>query len=107
VLRECHTNPTGHHVTPFCLFLSLVLTRTLCILFDPLHSQAGLAKLKNFCHTANGAPTAGVNDPATLKKQLANLQAKERDFETLEQTAGGGARPSRHRAEHAPGRERG
>ncbi|KZW03133.1 B-cell receptor-associated 31-like protein [Exidia glandulosa HHB12029] len=79
------------YLTGFCLFLSLLLTRTFYILLDHLHTQEEYAKLKKQMATSSkekiangdGAGAAGGNDVVALKKRVAELEAKERDFETL------------------------
>ncbi|TFK36545.1 endoplasmic reticulum protein [Crucibulum laeve] len=73
------------YLTGFCLFLSLVLTRTFYIMLDLIHTQEEYAKLKK---TGNGVVTADSNkEVAELKKKLAAYEAKERDFDTLKKQA--------------------
>ncbi|EIW76621.1 endoplasmic reticulum protein [Coniophora puteana RWD-64-598 SS2] len=68
------------YLTGFCLFLSLVLTRTFYIILDLIHTQEEYAKLKS----QNAISSADQNkEIADLKKRLASAEAKERDFETL------------------------
>ncbi|KAL4065480.1 B-cell receptor-associated protein 31-like-domain-containing protein [Scleroderma yunnanense] len=71
------------YLTGFCLFLSLVLTRTFYIIVDLIHTQEEYAKLKKA--TANSSKnTVAVEDQAKqiegLKKQLVESEAKSRDF---------------------------
>ena len=70
------------YLTGFCLFLSLVLTRTFYIILDLIHTQEEYAKLKAAGTSgANGA--ASKNDSAevaSLKKQLEESKRQLRDF---------------------------
>ncbi|PFH46500.1 hypothetical protein AMATHDRAFT_69659 [Amanita thiersii Skay4041] len=79
------------YLTGFCLFLSLVLTRTFYILLDLIHVQDEYDKLKKQV-AAKSRDTAPQNQDAAkevaeLKKKLATLEAKDRDFETLKKQA--------------------
>ena len=83
------------YLTGFCLFLSLVLTRTFSIILDLLHTQEEYAKLKKAVSlrhprfvrflirfmqvgaAKNGDQTKQIEE---LKKQLAASEAKDRDF---------------------------
>ncbi|KAH8822679.1 B-cell receptor-associated protein 31-like-domain-containing protein [Flagelloscypha sp. PMI_526] len=67
------------YLTGFCLFLSLVLTRTFYIVLDLLHVQEQYAILKK--------EATGAEDIDALKKKIASLESKERDFETLKKQA--------------------
>ncbi|KAJ8519294.1 hypothetical protein ONZ45_g3768 [Pleurotus djamor] len=63
------------YLTGFCLFLSLVLTRTFYIMLDLIHTQEQYAKLKS---------QASIREStADLKKKIASLEAETRDFATL------------------------
>ncbi|OJA11408.1 hypothetical protein AZE42_12483 [Rhizopogon vesiculosus] len=75
------------YLTGFCLFLSLVLTRTFSIMLDLIHTQEEYAKLKKSVGAGakNGDQTTQIED---LKKKLAASEAKGRDFETLKKQAG-------------------
>ncbi|KAI6126389.1 endoplasmic reticulum protein [Pisolithus croceorrhizus] len=77
------------YLTGFCLFLSLVLTRTFYIILDLIHTQEEYAKLKKA--TANSKNTAGLEDQSKqiqdLKRKLAESEARSRDFETLKKQA--------------------
>ncbi|KAI6115005.1 B-cell receptor-associated protein 31-like-domain-containing protein [Pisolithus thermaeus] len=77
------------YLTGFCLFLSLVLTRTFYIILDLIHTQEEYAKLKKA--TTNSKNTAGLEDQSKqiedLKKKLADSEARSRDFETLKRQA--------------------
>ncbi|KAG0706177.1 B-cell receptor-associated protein 31-like-domain-containing protein [Suillus ampliporus] len=73
------------YLTGFCLFLSLVLTRTFSIILDLLHTQEEYAKLKKVVGAgAKGDQTKQIEE---LKKKLAASEAKDRDFETLKKQA--------------------
>ncbi|EGO03002.1 hypothetical protein SERLA73DRAFT_131448 [Serpula lacrymans var. lacrymans S7.3] len=78
------------YLTGFCLFLSLVLTRTFYILLDLIHTQEQYAKLKketasNSRETlASGDQTKKVEE---LQKKLAASEAQQRDFDTLKKQA--------------------
>ncbi|KAF6749757.1 endoplasmic reticulum protein [Ephemerocybe angulata] len=65
------------YLTGFTLFLSLVLTRTFYITLDLIHTQEEYAKLKK------AAESSGSGDATALKKRVQELEARERDFETL------------------------
>ncbi|KAF9528753.1 endoplasmic reticulum protein [Crepidotus variabilis] len=82
------------YLTGFCLFLSLVLTRTFYIILDLIHTQEEYAKLKKATESSNGTassssssstaktatPTANESKQiAELKKQL-EFQKKEYDI---------------------------
>jgi len=73
------------YLTGFCLFLSLVLTRTFYIVLELIHTQEEYAKLKQQSGTTR-SPTA-EKEIAELKKKLAAREAKELDFETLRKQA--------------------
>ncbi|KAI6167702.1 B-cell receptor-associated protein 31-like-domain-containing protein [Pisolithus thermaeus] len=82
------------YLTGFCLFLSLVLTRTFYIILDLIHTQEEYAKLKkaaSLSYTANSKNTAGLEDQSKqiqdLKRKLAESEARSRDFETLKKQA--------------------
>jgi len=78
------------YLTGFCLFLSLVLTRTFYIMLDLIHTQEEYAKLKKEKEAGSGKnsqPQDAAKQIAELKKQLAAHEAKERDFETLKKQA--------------------
>ncbi|KAG1873474.1 B-cell receptor-associated protein 31-like-domain-containing protein [Suillus tomentosus] len=73
------------YLTGFCLFLSLVLTRTFSIILDLIHTQEEYAKLKKVV----GAGTKGDQSKQIeeLKKKLAASEAKDRDFANLKKQA--------------------
>ncbi|KAF8999844.1 B-cell receptor-associated protein 31-like-domain-containing protein [Cyathus striatus] len=77
------------YLTGFCLFLSLVLTRTFYIILDLIHTQEEYAKLKKATESkANGPQTVDANKQvAELKKKVAQYEAQERDFATLKKQA--------------------
>ncbi|EIM84386.1 endoplasmic reticulum protein [Stereum hirsutum FP-91666 SS1] len=74
------------YLTGFCLFLSLVLTRTFYIIQELIHTQEEYGKLKNATSSksrgdlASGDQSKQIED---LKRQLAESQKSGRDFETL------------------------
>ncbi|KAJ7607388.1 B-cell receptor-associated protein 31-like-domain-containing protein [Roridomyces roridus] len=67
------------YLTGFTLFLSLVLTRTFSILLELIHTQDEYAKLKG-TGASGGDSTKEVSE---LKAKIADLEKKDRDFETL------------------------
>jgi len=71
------------YLTGFCLFLSLVLARTISILGDLVTAEDQLAALK--VKTASGSKDQIQAD--ALKKRVAELEKVERDFETLKKQA--------------------
>ncbi|KIL65389.1 hypothetical protein M378DRAFT_526750 [Amanita muscaria Koide BX008] len=73
------------YLTGFCLFLSLVLTRTLHLLFELINTQAEHSKLKKQVESTKtgGKAQDSSKEIADLKKKVAELEAKDRDFETL------------------------
>ncbi|KAI0697802.1 B-cell receptor-associated protein 31-like-domain-containing protein [Cytidiella melzeri] len=78
------------YLTGFCLFLSLVLTRTFYIILDLIHTQEEYAKLKQ--DTAGTSRTNIAVDEQTkqieeLKKKLAASEAKTRDYDILKKQA--------------------
>lgn len=76
------------YLTGFCLFLSLVLTRTFYILQELIHSQEEYAKLKKATsEQSKGALQDQTKQIEGLKKQLAEAQKSERDFATLKKQA--------------------
>ncbi|KAI0744596.1 endoplasmic reticulum protein [Earliella scabrosa] len=70
------------YLTGFCLFLSLVLTRTFYILLDLIHTQEEYAKLKN--SSTGGDQTKQIED---LKKKLAAAEAKVKDYDIVKKQA--------------------
>ncbi|KAH9886740.1 B-cell receptor-associated 31-like protein [Cubamyces lactineus] len=73
------------YLTGFCLFLSLVLTRTFYILLDLIHTQEEYAKLKNETGKAQkGDQTKQIED---LRKQLAAAEEKVKDYDILKKQA--------------------
>ncbi|KAG1761212.1 B-cell receptor-associated protein 31-like-domain-containing protein [Suillus occidentalis] len=91
------------YLTGFCLFLSLVLTRTFSIILDLIHTQEEYAKLKKVVSTLHfgvdpclsllvlqvGAGAKGDQSKQIeeLKKKLAASEAKDRDFANLKKQA--------------------
>ncbi|KIK43690.1 hypothetical protein CY34DRAFT_803528 [Suillus luteus UH-Slu-Lm8-n1] len=73
------------YLTGFCLFLSLVLTRTFSIILDLIHTQEEYAKLKKVVGAgAKGDQSKQIEE---LKKKLAASEAKDRDFANLKKQA--------------------
>ncbi|KAM6493258.1 B-cell receptor-associated 31-like protein, partial [Amanita muscaria] len=70
------------YLTGFCLFLSLVLTRTLHLLFELINTQAEYSKLKKQVESTKtgGKAQDSSKEIADLKKKVAELEAKDRDF---------------------------
>ncbi|KAF8637092.1 hypothetical protein AX17_002997 [Amanita inopinata Kibby_2008] len=79
------------YLTGFCLFLSLVLTRTFYILLDLIHTQGEYANLKKEVASKSRGSGAQAQDAskeiAELKKKLAEHETKQRDFDTLKKQA--------------------
>jgi len=73
------------YLTGFCLFLSLVLTRTFYIILELIHTQEEYAKLKQ--QGGNAKSAEAEKEITELKKKLAAREAKELDFETLRKQA--------------------
>jgi hypothetical protein len=73
------------YLTGFCLFLSLVLTRTFSIILDLIHTQEEYAKLKKVA--GSGAKGDQSKQIEELRKKLAASEAKDRDFENLKKQA--------------------
>ncbi|KAH9851299.1 endoplasmic reticulum protein [Lenzites betulinus] len=72
------------YLTGFCLFLSLVLTRTFYILLDLVHTQEEYAKLKNEGKSPKGDQTKQIED---LKAKLAAAEEKTKDYEIVKKQA--------------------
>ncbi|KAF5351847.1 hypothetical protein D9756_007727 [Leucocoprinus leucothites] len=70
------------YLTGFCLFLSLVLTRSFHIIAELIHTQEEYTKLKQ---------QKGVVKPSEAQKEIAELKeklaTKDRDYETLKKQA--------------------
>jgi len=79
------------YLTGFCLFLSLVLTRTFYIILDLLRTQEEYAILKKNTSSSSRASGAQNEDAAKeiadLKKQLEQAKKIERDFDILKKQA--------------------
>ena len=86
------------YLTGFCLFLSLVLTRTFYIILDLIHTQEEYAKLKNSVRpfipiplrlrTHSEAPQTGKSAGADQTKQIEELKKKANaDPGVVEKTA--------------------
>jgi len=74
------------YLTGFCLFLSLVLTRTFYIILDLIHTQDEYAKLKKEVSGQSRKDMASADqtkEVEALKKKLEASEAKARDFEIL------------------------
>ncbi|KIJ64271.1 hypothetical protein HYDPIDRAFT_112252 [Hydnomerulius pinastri MD-312] len=78
------------YLTGFCLFLSLVLTRTFYIILDLIQTQEEYAKLKK-ATASNSKSAIASEDQAKqieeLKKKLAASEAKSRDFDIVKKQA--------------------
>ncbi|KAF8900165.1 B-cell receptor-associated protein 31-like-domain-containing protein [Gymnopilus junonius] len=79
------------YLTGFCLFLSLVLTRTFYIILDLIHTQEEYAKLKKATTSTSREKGAQSEDQAkeiaALKKQLEEAKSKVRDYDILKKQA--------------------
>jgi len=76
------------YLTGFCLFLSLVLTRTFYIILDLIHTQEEYAKLKKAGSSANGAASGDQSkEIASLKKQLEETKKLQLDHDILKKQA--------------------
>ncbi|KAI0651131.1 B-cell receptor-associated 31-like protein [Trametes meyenii] len=90
------------YLTGFCLFLSLVLTRTFYILLDLIHTQEEYAKLKNEVRhyvlfeqsqslTKRKSGKSPKGDQAKqiedLKRQLAAAEEKAKDYDIVKKQA--------------------
>jgi len=79
------------YLTGFCLFLSLVLTRTFSIILDLLKAQEEYAALKKSTisnsRTSGAQNEDGAKEIASLKKQLEQAKKTQRDFDTLKKQA--------------------
>jgi len=75
------------YLTGFCLFLSLVLTRTFYIILDLIHTQEEYAKLKKATASSSRSTGAQSEDQtkeiASLKKEVEKAQKQQRDFDIL------------------------
>ncbi|KAH6912062.1 endoplasmic reticulum protein [Coprinopsis sp. MPI-PUGE-AT-0042] len=69
------------YLTGFTLFLSLVLTRVFYIMLDLIHTQEEYAKMKK----AGGSGESA--DVVKLRARVKELEAKDRDFDTLKSQA--------------------
>ncbi|KAF5329319.1 hypothetical protein D9619_008919 [Psilocybe cf. subviscida] len=78
------------YLTGFCLFLSLVLTRTFYIILDLIHTQEEYAKLKQASTSGANGAASSKSDAAeigSLKKQLEEAKKQQRDFDILKKQA--------------------
>ncbi|PPQ95116.1 hypothetical protein CVT25_011659 [Psilocybe cyanescens] len=76
------------YLTGFCLFLSLVLTRTFYIILDLIHTQEEYAKLKtSSSSSSSGSQSEQAKEIASLKKQLEEAKQKTRDYDILKKQA--------------------
>ncbi|TFK48270.1 B-cell receptor-associated 31-like protein [Heliocybe sulcata] len=83
------------YLTGFCLFLSLVLTRTFYILLDLIHTQEEYAKLKSTTASSSRQTIASEDQQKQiedLKRRLKEAESKGRDFDTLKKQAEGQAK---------------
>ncbi|EDR09641.1 uncharacterized protein LACBIDRAFT_293877 [Laccaria bicolor S238N-H82] len=65
------------YLTGFCLFLSLVLTRTFYIMLNLIHTQEEYAKLKK---AQPNTSTDSAKEIAALQKQLKEYQQKDKEW---------------------------
>ncbi|CCM05925.1 uncharacterized protein FIBRA_08163 [Fibroporia radiculosa] len=78
------------YLTGFCLFLSLVLTRTFYILLDLVHTQEEYAKLKQETAKSSRGQIASQDQAKQveeLKKKLAAAEEKTRDYDIVKKQA--------------------
>ncbi|KAF8346619.1 B-cell receptor-associated protein 31-like-domain-containing protein [Amanita rubescens] len=76
------------YLTGFCLFLSLVLTRTFYILLELIHTREENSKLKKEATPQKGGKNQdAAKEVVELKKRIAELETKDRDIETLKKQA--------------------
>ncbi|GJJ09333.1 hypothetical protein Clacol_003555 [Clathrus columnatus] len=77
------------YLTGFCLFLSLIITRTFYILLDLLHTQTEYAKLQQSVSNKGSGPSSQDKDKEIkdLKAKLAAAERKSSDFDTLKKQA--------------------
>ncbi|PCH43172.1 endoplasmic reticulum protein [Wolfiporia cocos MD-104 SS10] len=78
------------YLTGFCLFLSLVLTRTFYILLDLIHTQEEYAKLKQETAKSSRGKIASEEQAKQieeLKKKLAASEEKVRDYDIVKKQA--------------------
>lgn len=77
------------YLTGFCLFLSLILTRTFYIILDLLHTQAEYAKLKQSTSSKGSKGSAQDKDAEIkeLKAKLAAAEGKSKDFDIVKKQA--------------------
>ncbi|KAF8735256.1 hypothetical protein AX14_002400 [Amanita brunnescens Koide BX004] len=76
------------YLTGFCLFLSVVLLRTFYILLELVHAKDENVKLqKEVASRKGGKNQDAAKEVLELKKKIAELEAKDRDFETLKKQA--------------------
>ncbi|KAI0030454.1 B-cell receptor-associated protein 31-like-domain-containing protein [Vararia minispora EC-137] len=75
------------YLTGFCLFLSVVLTRTFYIIQDLIHAQDEYAKLKKATAGKTRADGDAAKQVEDLKRKLAEKEHEIRDFETLKKQA--------------------
>ncbi|KIK09584.1 hypothetical protein K443DRAFT_671481 [Laccaria amethystina LaAM-08-1] len=69
------------YLTGFCLFLSLVLTRTFYIMLDLIHTQEEYAKLKKASTSQPNTSAGSAKEIAALQKQLKEYQQKDKEWE--------------------------
>jgi len=78
------------YLTGFCLFLSLVLTRTFYIILDLIHTQEEYAKLKQETAKTSRNQIASEDQSKQieeLKTKLAAAQEKARDYDIVKKQA--------------------
>ncbi|GBE86945.1 B-cell receptor-associated protein 31-like-domain-containing protein [Sparassis latifolia] len=78
------------YLTGFCLFLSLVLTRTFYIILDLIHTQEEYAKLKQETAKSSRSQLAAQDQTKQieeLKKKLTASEEKAKDYEVVKKQA--------------------
>ncbi|KAJ3559696.1 hypothetical protein NM688_g183 [Phlebia brevispora] len=75
------------YLTGFCLFLSLVLTRTFYIILDLIHTQEEYAKLKQSTAQSSKTTVAAEDQTKQVEELKKKLEVKTRDYDILKKQA--------------------
>ncbi|KAI0920599.1 hypothetical protein AcW1_002292 [Taiwanofungus camphoratus] len=75
------------YLTGFCLFLSLVLTRTFYILLDLIHTQEEYAKLKQETAKSSRSQIASVDQTKLVEELQKKLDASVKEYGILKKQA--------------------
>ncbi|KAF7794630.1 hypothetical protein EIP86_005767 [Pleurotus ostreatoroseus] len=75
------------YLTGFCLFLSLVLTRTFYIILDLIHTQEEYAKLKQNTAKSSKNTIATEDQTKQVEELKKKLEVKTRDYDILRKQA--------------------